>query len=1023
MAGANTQASIFVWLLAAFLVAALLVCIPGTTAYSSDATHEPGFFSRIWCDIRLIFDPDNDCLYANVIRAKAPETQQPLKDIAPAPNHATTSAFPNPFPSPNPSDEPYRSGQVAGATYVTNEYVTHPVTYVYQTIEKVIRDTVGQNRSSGVSRELFDAQVVATLTSIEEGDSGIQESIATAVTTGALTVTGNSNLATSTIAALTVSGDTAINGTLTAGTLSVSGVASAGAVAAPYFTATGTTEDSNFHNALHVEASSGRVGIGTSSPGHSLDVVGQLNLQLSGSNNSVLISNNGQDLSSSRANGSVIIGGRTANGNGNTDASVIIGPNAETYGGNGDYYNTVLGYGAKSTAELPKNVVLGALAETSTNDSVALGYLSKVFGASGIGIGSTATASGTMSIALGRNAIVTGNQSASIGGFATISADDVFTYGHDVDGANGGNTKHGFGTSSPNARLSVRGIGTGTAFAVADSSNTPRFSVLDNGKVGIGTTNPGKALVVEGAMSFLTSTTLRGLVGPPSWSTSYMAMQNGTLAEAPTNAAIGQSPAGYTFVNAASGQDLELKIANSPIVTVKSTANVGIGTANPSGKFHVAAPGAINSSHFTGDHVRIDLLSSAATNDAAVRFGNGAPIWALGTLGSSVNGTGDFFLNEIGVGTPLAVKKTTGNVGIGTPNPASKLHVSGGNILIDHGQAYYSSGSSGTVHTLAQVASDSFLYRSNHPSGHVYLGLLNAAGTGDIHFQTRGQNRAIINDSGHFVPGADNSYTLGASGSDWECIYYEGGNLGTCASDERLKTNIEPLSFEDDIRTAIEKVAGLAIRSFAFKSASDDPYHGLIAQEVAEIAPELVTETDEGFLAVKYADIPWLLLEAIQDLYAEVKDLTARVAQMRQRFISEEITATNRLCIDNTCLSEDELQHLLDNANLDPADTSTPPSDREDQAEHAKPKDDPAKEEDVLSGPKENDEIIEKESAPNVDAGAGGDKEKEAGEDATAALMPTDITSPQETSETDTYSITKEASATGSAATDAGPSP
>lgn len=52
--------------------------------------------------------------------------------------------------------------------------------------------------------------------------------------------------------------------------------------------------------------------------------------------------------------------------------------------------------------------------------------------------------------------------------------------------------------------MSVTGGGTGTgqAFVVADSANTPRFSVLNNSNVGIGTTSPWRALSVTGTVGF-----------------------------------------------------------------------------------------------------------------------------------------------------------------------------------------------------------------------------------------------------------------------------------------------------------------------------------------------------------------------------------------------------------------------------------------------------------------------------------------------------------------------------------------
>lgn len=57
----------------------------------------------------------------------------------------------------------------------------------------------------------------------------------------------------------------------------------------------------------------------------------------------------------------------------------------------------------------------------------------------------------------------------------------------------------GISTTSPFAKLSVTGsgTGTGTAFQVADSTNAPKFTVLDNGNVGIGTTSPYTQLALQ----------------------------------------------------------------------------------------------------------------------------------------------------------------------------------------------------------------------------------------------------------------------------------------------------------------------------------------------------------------------------------------------------------------------------------------------------------------------------------------------------------------------------------------------
>ena len=62
----------------------------------------------------------------------------------------------------------------------------------------------------------------------------------------------------------------------------------------------------------------------------------------------------------------------------------------------------------------------------------------------------------------------------------------------------------GIGTTTPWGKLSITGSGTGTglAFAVADSANTPRFVIQDNGNVGIGTTSPTAQLHTTGTVRF-----------------------------------------------------------------------------------------------------------------------------------------------------------------------------------------------------------------------------------------------------------------------------------------------------------------------------------------------------------------------------------------------------------------------------------------------------------------------------------------------------------------------------------------
>ena len=62
---------------------------------------------------------------------------------------------------------------------------------------------------------------------------------------------------------------------------------------------------------------------------------------------------------------------------------------------------------------------------------------------------------------------------------------------------------------------------------------------------------------------------------------------------------------------------------------------------------------------------------------------------------------------------------------------------------------------------------------------------------------------------------------------------------------------------------------------------------GLIAQEVETVLPELVTSDERGFKAVKYSELPLLLLQAVRELKAENDGLRKQVETQEHEFQSE----------------------------------------------------------------------------------------------------------------------------------------
>ena len=97
------------------------------------------------------------------------------------------------------------------------------------------------------------------------------------------------------------------------------------------------------------------------------------------------------------------------------------------------------------------------------------------------------------------------------------------------------------------------------------------------------------------------------------------------------------------------------------------------------------------------------------------------------------------------------------------------------------------------------------------------------------------------------------------------------------SSDRRLKTNI---SIIEDAINKVSSISGVTFNWNELATTKDPSLReaGIIAQEVKEVLPEVVTERDNGYLAVDYEKIVPLLIEAIKELNVKVQDLEQKLA-------------------------------------------------------------------------------------------------------------------------------------------------
>ncbi len=95
------------------------------------------------------------------------------------------------------------------------------------------------------------------------------------------------------------------------------------------------------------------------------------------------------------------------------------------------------------------------------------------------------------------------------------------------------------------------------------------------------------------------------------------------------------------------------------------------------------------------------------------------------------------------------------------------------------------------------------------------------------------------------------------------------GLTWSCSSDARLKENIR------DASSVISSFMNFKIRDYTVKKTGEKGT-GVIAQEVMEIYPELVTVGEDGYLMVDEVN-SWKLIKAIQELKQENENLKDRI--------------------------------------------------------------------------------------------------------------------------------------------------
>ena len=147
--------------------------------------------------------------------------------------------------------------------------------------------------------------------------------------------------------------------------------------------------------------------------------------------------------------------------------------------------------------------------------------------------------------------------------------------------------------------------------------------------------------------------------------------------------------------------------------------------------------------------------------------------------------------------------------------------------------------------------------------------LTGTTGNAYIHSDASGQMK--------FTTYVNTTATLGMTLTNGDLVV--AGNV-TSFSDARLKTNVKT------IENSLDKVMNMRGVNYNRLDLDDKYDAGVIAQEMQEVAPELVTENEEH-LSVNYAGISGYLIEAMKEQQKLIESLTKKVEELEAKLNKE----------------------------------------------------------------------------------------------------------------------------------------
>jgi hypothetical protein len=393
-------------------------------------------------------------------------------------------------------------------------------------------------------------------------------------------------------------------------------------------------------------------------------------------------------------------------------------------------------------------------------------------------------------------------------------------------------------------------------YRIYSGTSGEALTVLANGNVGIGTTNPAVKLhvgtatlgpapdtnadvVSSGGISMFSNKRL-------SFDTAYYVhgniKYNGSTGTAEAKLEY-QGYYGHNFITRSS----------SKMVIKGDTGNVGIGTTTPGDKLHVN--GTVRSQAPVSSDWGFVSFNSSGTSSSGVWFNGGSAQLLLrrsdNSLQTKIVSSGNSYING-------------GSLGIGTTSPNLKLDVI-----------------SGTNNGIRISATDTTSnWRDIDIRSYVSQAQANALPDGSAIYTTNptAQTETAFSKYGGLVlQGRDDGNSSFAirlgNGNGYATRMFMGATGATTFSNTVTATNFI-LSSDERLKENVEKVCDNRVKAdwktFELKTEKGQKRYGVIAQELEKTNPEFVREDSEGFKSVAYID---LLIAKIAELETRIQKL------------------------------------------------------------------------------------------------------------------------------------------------------